>query len=49
MILPVKFLRAAALCAALVPAARSSGTATWEMTSYNDFIKGKFSGLSLYR
>ena len=36
-------------CAALLPAAYGSGTATWEMTSYSDFIKGKFSGLSLSR
>jgi hypothetical protein len=38
-----------ALCAALLPPAFASGTATWEMTSYNDFIKGKFTGLSLSR
>jgi hypothetical protein len=38
-----------AVCAALVPAAFASGTATWEMNSYNDFIKGKFTGLSLSR
>src|SRR5690242_819245 len=35
--------------ATLVPAALASGTATWEMNSYSDFIKGKFSGLSLSR
>src|SRR5215813_9431790 len=49
MILPRHILRAAAVCALLMPAALSSGTATWEMNSYNDFIKGKFSGLSLSR
>src|SRR5436305_15309727 len=38
-----------ALFAALLPAAFASGTATWEMNSYSDFIKGKFSGLSLSR
>src|SRR5437764_6206420 len=45
-------LRSALLCAALVALAHvalSSGTATWEMNSYNDFIKGKFKGLSLSR
>src|SRR5229473_6636434 len=42
-------LAVALLCAALVPAALCSGTATWEMNSYNDFIKGKFKGLSLSR
>src|SRR5215813_3564759 len=49
MILPRHILRAAAVCALLMPAALASGTATWEMNSYNDFIKGKFSGLSLSR
>jgi hypothetical protein len=39
----------AMLCAAFVPPALCSGTATWEMNSYSDFIKGKFSGLSLSR
>src|SRR5438132_14139676 len=29
--------------------ALASGTTAWEMTSYNDFIKGKFSGISLSR
>ncbi|HXA51634.1 MAG TPA: hypothetical protein VNV86_15055 [Candidatus Acidoferrum sp.] len=38
-----------ALFAALLPAAFASGTATWEMNSYSDFIKGKFTGLSLSR
>lgn len=42
-------LHAAVLCAALLPAAMASGTATWEMNSYNDFIKGKFTGISLSR
>ena len=27
----------------------AAGTATWEMTSYQDFIKGKFQGVSLSR
>jgi len=42
-------VRSALLCAALLPTALASGTATWEMNSYNDFIKGKFKGLSLSR
>ena len=33
----------------LVPALFASGTATWEMTSYADFVKGKFTGISLSR
>ena len=40
---------AAALCAALAPAAFASGTATWELNSYADFIRGRFNGLSLSR
>ena len=43
------FACAAALCAALAPAAFPSGTATWELNSYADFIRGRFSGLSLSR
>src|SRR5215471_20921183 len=49
MTFPRFFLSAAALCAALAPAILGSGTATWEMNSYNDFIKGKSQGLSLSR
>ena len=49
MILPHRIFRAAAVGAVLVTAVLASGTATWEMNSYNDFIKGKFSGLSLSR
>jgi hypothetical protein len=38
------------VCAlAMAPALLASGTATWEMTSYADFIKGKFEGVSLSR
>jgi hypothetical protein len=40
---------AAALAAALAPSLFPSGTATWEMTSYNDFVRGQFSGVSLSR
>jgi hypothetical protein len=40
---------AAAVCALLVPAAFPSGTATWELNSYSDFIRGRFQGISLSR
>ena len=40
---------AAAVCALLVPAAFPSGTATWELNSYSDFIRGRFQGVSLSR
>jgi hypothetical protein len=43
------FVCAAALCAALASPALSSGTATWELNSYSDFIRGRFNGLSLSR
>jgi hypothetical protein len=50
MILSVRrFACAAALCAALAPNAFPSGTATWELNSYADFIRGRFNGLSLSR
>jgi sugar lactone lactonase YvrE len=41
----------AIVCATLVlaPFAFASGTATWEMNSYADFIRGRFSGISLSR
>jgi hypothetical protein len=38
-----------ALAMALAPFALASGTATWEMNSYGDFIRGRFSGISLGR
>ncbi len=41
--------RAAALCALLAPTVFPSGTATWELNSYTDFIRGRFNGLSLSR
>jgi hypothetical protein len=34
---------------ALAPALFGAGTTAWEMTSYQDFIRGRFSGLSLTR
>ena len=42
-------LRKMAAFLALALPAFASGTATWEMTSYADFIKGKFQGISLSR
>lgn len=40
---------AAALFVALAPALFPSGTATWEMNSYADFVRGRFEGISLSR
>jgi hypothetical protein len=40
---------AAALFAALAPLAFASSTTAWEMSSYNDFIRGRFQGISLSR
>jgi hypothetical protein len=46
----IRFLaRAAALAAIAVPASFASQTAAWEMNSYGDFIRGRFSGVSLSR
>src|ERR1043166_3613135 len=42
-------LRKMAAFLVLALPAFASGTATWEMTSYADFIKGKFQGISLSR
>jgi hypothetical protein len=42
-------LTAAALLIFTASPVLSSGTAAWEMNSYNDFIRGRFSGLSLSR
>jgi hypothetical protein len=39
----------AALAALLAPAVFPSGTTAWEMTSYADFVKGRFDGVSLSR
>ncbi len=39
----------ALLALALAPAALASGTTTWEMDSYADFIRGRFEGVSLSR
>ena len=40
---------AAAFTAALVPYALASGTQAWEMSSYSDFVRGRFDGISLSR
>ncbi len=54
MIRPTRqFVRPAAmvtaLAALLAPSLFPSGTTAWEMTSYGDFIKGRFEGVSLSR
>ena len=50
MILSIRhFACAAALYATLATTAFASGTATWELNSYADFIRGRFNGLSLSR
>ena len=43
----LRFVAAGGLLAA--PLLFSSGTAAWEMTSYADFIRGRFDGVSLSR
>jgi hypothetical protein len=43
------FARSTALAAALAACAFSSGTQAWEMSSYSDFIRGRFDGISLSR
>ena len=40
---------AAAFTGALVPYALASGTQAWEMSSYGDFVRGRFDGISLSR
>jgi len=44
-----RFGIAAALLAGLSVALVGSGTETWEMDSYNDFVRGHFDGVSLSR
>jgi hypothetical protein len=39
----------AALAAVFAPAVFSSGTTAWEMSSYSDFVRGRFEGISLSR
>jgi hypothetical protein len=43
------FARSAAVGAALAACAFSSGTQAWEMSSYGDFVRGRFDGISLSR
>ncbi|MGA2268377.1 MAG: hypothetical protein ABSH44_07905 [Bryobacteraceae bacterium] len=38
-----------AMTSALAPSALASGTQTWEMSSYSDFVRGRFDGISLSR
>jgi hypothetical protein len=40
---------AAALAVLIAPSVFPSGTTAWEMTSYADFVKGRFDGVSLSR
>ena len=40
---------AALYTAALQPTALASGTQAWEMSSYSDFLRGRFDGISLSR
>jgi outer membrane protein assembly factor BamB len=42
-----KFLKAALVFAATAIALNAATTATWEMNTYQDFLKGRFQGLSL--
>ena len=42
-------LRALALCGAVLASLRAATTTTWEMNSYQDFLKGRFTGISLDR
>ena len=37
------------LLTTLIPSAQASATTAWEMTSYQDFIRGQFQGVSLSR
>src|ERR1700734_2624744 len=45
----MKVLRAIALAAAISASLGAATTATWEMNTYQDFLKGRFEGLSLDR
>ena len=46
---PLRELPRFALAPALAVALVASGTQTWEMDSYNDFLRGHFDGISLSR
>ena len=43
------FFPSVAIMAAAVSALEASGTTAWEMSSYSDFIRGRFEGVSLSR
>src|SRR5579863_10299002 len=45
----MKMYRTAALAAAMAAIASAATTATWEMNTYQDFLKGRFQGISLDR
>src|SRR5580692_11088939 len=45
----MKVLRAIALAAAISASLGAATTATWEMNTYQDFLKGRFQGISLDR
>src|SRR5688572_12637577 len=44
-----KIASAALLLALMTPSVFPSGTTAWEMTSYTDFVRGRFDGISLSR
>src|SRR6202167_143225 len=45
----MKVLRTIALATALSTSLCAATTATWEMNTYQDFLKGRFQGISLDR
>jgi hypothetical protein len=50
MIVAMRYsVRYAVIAAALAACAFSSGTQAWEMSSYSDFVRGRFEGISLSR
>ena len=49
MMVAMRYSAIAAIAAALAPYAFASGTQAWEMSSYSDFVRGRFDGISLSR
>jgi hypothetical protein len=50
MIVAMRYsVRYAAIAATLAACAFASGTQAWEMSSYSDFVRGRFDGISLSR
>ena len=45
----MKALRTVALVAAIATSLGAATTATWEMNTYQDLLKGRFQGISLDR